>query len=278
MPHAGAELSHPHSPASRSIHVLTPFSSVKTLSFRGSLLPFLLVVSSVGPIGAQTTVTTSAGVTAAKYETRSALEEQARSAESQGRTSEAWLLRARLKSGDFQEGDRILMTLENAPGGPDTLQVRTGKVVQIPRMADLALEGVLRSEINGTLRSHLSRYLRNPEVRAIPLLSIAVMGSVNTPGYYYTAADVVLRDVLMQAGGPAGNADLNRIVIRRGGETIWKSTDVRVALNEGLSLDRLHLRAGDEVFLPSRRGSFSNIIAIASTGSALVFALLALVR
>jgi hypothetical protein len=51
----------------------------------------------------------------------------------------------------------------------------------------------------------------------------------------------------MKAGGPAGNADVQNITIRRNGDTIWGAKDTRTAMSDGLSLDRLHLRAGDEV-------------------------------
>jgi protein involved in polysaccharide export with SLBB domain len=79
---------------------------------------------------------------------------------------------------------------------------------------------------------------------------LAVLGQVREPGFYYTPADVLLSDVLMKAGGPASDADLNGMVIRRSGETIWNDKDTRTAVTDGLSLDRLHLRAGDEIYVP----------------------------
>ncbi|MGH7679790.1 MAG: polysaccharide biosynthesis/export family protein [Gemmatimonadaceae bacterium] len=208
-----------------------------------------------------------------QFETRAQLEAQAVAAEKARRTSEAWLLRSRLERGDFQEGDRIVVLIEGTGGVMDTLQVRSGKLLQFPRMGDMSLAGVLRSELTDTVRHHLSKYMNSPAVRATPLLSIAVMGTVVHPGYYYASADVVLRDVIMKAGGPAGSADLNKIVVRRGGDVIWNSEDVRVALTDGLSLDGLHLRAGDEVFVPERRRfQLSTVTAILSTVIALTLA------
>ena len=208
-----------------------------------------------------------------QFETRAQLEQQAVAAEKAHRTSEAFLLRSRLQRGDFQEGDRIFIVLEGTAGVSDTLQVRSGKILQFPRMGDLSLGGVLRSELTDTVRHHLSKYLNNPVVRVTPLLTIAVMGTVVNPGYYYASADVVLRDVIMKAGGPAGSADLNKVIVRRGGDVIWNAEDVRVALTDGLSLDGLHLRAGDEVFVPERRRfSLSSATAILSTVVALTLA------
>ncbi|MGH9147314.1 MAG: polysaccharide biosynthesis/export family protein [Vicinamibacterales bacterium] len=204
-----------------------------------------------------------------QFETREQLESLARSAEAQRRSTEAWLLRSRLERGDFQVGDRIVVVLEGSTVAMDTLQVRSGKVLEFPRMGELSLVGVLRSELTDKVRGHLGRYLNAPVVRVTPLLPVAILGSVVRPGYYYAPADAVIRDVVMDAGGPVSTADLNKTVVRRGGEVIWKSTDVRIALSDGLSLDALHLRAGDEVFVPERRRRDTNtLIALMTTGIA----------
>jgi hypothetical protein len=209
-----------------------------------------------------------------ELEERSALEAEARQAEAQNRTSEAWLLRTRLEHGDFQDGDRIVVKLLGSTTFNDTVTVRAGKMLPLPRMDDLPLEGVLRSELNSRLSSHLARYLRDSSVRATPLLRLAVLGQVRSPGYYYTSADVLLSDVVMKAGGPASDADMNKMLIRRGGETIWNAQDTRTALTDGLSLDRLHLRAGDEIYLPEQHHfnwGLATQIGLSALGLALAF-------
>jgi hypothetical protein len=205
-----------------------------------------------------------------QYDTRPQLQAAAATAEKQGRTSEAWLLRSRLVKGDFQEGDRIVVTLENTPR-VDTMQVRTGKILQFVGMTDLSLDGVLRSELTEALRSHLAKYLKNPGVRVTPLLPIAVFGNVGAPGYYYVSADAVLRDVIMRAGGPR-TGDLGRVQVRRERQTIWNHKDVRTAISEGLSIDRLHLRAGDEIVVAEpRRFSAASLLSIASASTAVFY-------
>jgi len=212
-----------------------------------------------------------------EFETRAELETQARLAESQHRTSEAWLLRTRLEKGDFQEGDRIVIMLHSSAAARplDTLIVRAGKVIQLPKMDDLSLEGVLRSELNDRFVKHLSRYLQDAEARTTPLLRVGVFGSVGAPGYYYLSADVVLNDVIMRAGGPGGNADLSKVLVRRGDAVIWNEKETRTALSEGLSLDRLHLRAGDDIVIGTRRdiqwlSLLSVVIGLAGLSIALV--------
>jgi protein involved in polysaccharide export with SLBB domain len=192
-----------------------------------------------------------------EFESRAELEAQAKQAEAQHRSNEAWLLKQRLEKGDFQDGDRILIKVRgNALAGagmiqiPETLMVRAGKKLELPQMADLSLDGVLRSELNERLAQHIGQYIREPTVRSTPLVRMAVLGSVGHPGYLYTSADSPLSDVLMQAGGPASSANMAGVTIRRGSDVIWNAQDTQAALADGLSVDRLHLRAGDEVSVP----------------------------
>lgn len=217
-----------------------------------------VLVTSAGICTAQSV--SPAGNARREFESRAELETQAAAAESQHRTGEAWLLRQRLEKGDFQDGDRIVVQIQgNALAGktvvelPETLTVRAGKLLELPRMADLPLTGVLRSELQQRLTDHLSQYIKEPSVRATPLVRIAVLGYVARPGYIYSPADQPLSDLLMKAGGPGPDADMSRVVIRRDNEVIWNSQDTHAALADGLSLDRLHLHAGDEMFVPEHR-------------------------
>lgn len=237
---------------------------------RVSIPVLVLGAVTAASVGAQTS--TTAGPS---YESRAHLEAEVRDAEGANRTVEATLLRSRLKVGDFQEGDRIVVVLESNPTATDTMQVRAGKVLQFPRMSEVSLEGVLRSELNDALRVHLSKYLTNPNVRATPLLPLSVLGNVVHPGFFYAPADYLLRDLIMRAGGPGPDADVGKTEVRRGGKTIWNVKEVRVAFADGLSLDRLHLRAGDEVYVPpqQRRFQLTTILGLVTAAAALSVAL-----
>ncbi len=98
-----------------------------------------------------------------EFESRAEIEAQAKAAEAQHRPNEAWLLRQRLEKGDFQDGDRIIVVLhgnalmpKDFTGISDTLfTVRAGRRLEFPRMADLPLDGVLRSELNDKLTAAL---------------------------------------------------------------------------------------------------------------------------
>jgi hypothetical protein len=211
-----------------------------------------------------------------EFETRADLEAQASAAEAQHRTGEAWLLRSRLTKGDFQDGDRIVVQIEGfaIQSKAETLMVRAGKLLELPRMSDVKLDGVLRSELIARITDHLAQYLREPVVRATPLVRVALLGAVARPGYVYTAADIPLSDVIMKAGGPAPNADIAKVIVRRGDQTIWDAKGVRTALADGLSLDRLHIRAGDEIYVGERRHvSWLALVTASTSIAAILFSL-----
>lgn len=214
-----------------------------------------------------------------KFETRAELQTELQRLESSNQQSEVALIRERLRNGDFQEGDRIAVIVKGPAGFQDTLLVRSGRRLQLPSVADLPLEGVLRSELVGRLSAHLKQFFRDPEVQATPLVRVGVLGRVAKPGYYHTAADIPLSDVLMAAGGPTAEADVNKVSVRRGGTIILNEQKTRMALTEGLSLDQMHLRAGDEVTVGERRrinwgviipvvsGLLTVVIAVAQLGN-----------
>ncbi|MDQ6769210.1 MAG: SLBB domain-containing protein [Gemmatimonadota bacterium] len=187
------------------------------------------------------------------FETRAALESQINAAEAKGDKSEAGLIQYRLDHGDFHEGDRIVVKVQGAAGFTDTLIVRSGKLLQLPRMPDLSLDAVLRSELTSRLTTYIGGYLRDPIVQATPLVRVGILGSVGHPGYYYAPADLPLNDVLMFAGGPTAAADLAKVSVRRKGQIIINESNSRTALSEGMSLDRLNLQAGDEISVGEQR-------------------------
>lgn len=207
------------------------------------------------------------------FASRAELEAEAARAQQGGRPLEAAQLRHRLAEGDFREGDRILIS-RRAGGRTDTLVVRTGGILQLPSMDDLSLTGVLRSELAARVAAHLGRYVRDTAVRVVPLVRLGVMGAVRAPGFYYVPADVPLSDILMIAGGPDGRADLGRVTVRRDDAVVVERRQMRTAISDGLSADRLHLQAGDQISVgDKRRFPWQVVTSTALAASGVVIAL-----
>jgi protein involved in polysaccharide export with SLBB domain len=171
------------------------------------------------------------------------------------RLADAEALRARLSAGDFRPGDRIVLTIDGYKELSDTLVVRDSQTVRLPNIGDLSLRGVLRSELQSYMEKELSRYINNPVVRASPLIRLALSGRIARPGFYSVPTDMLVTDVVMMAGGPHADADLGRTTARRDGDEIRSRKDLQRAVVEGLTIDDLALRSGDEIAVGTRKSA-----------------------
>jgi protein involved in polysaccharide export with SLBB domain len=212
----------------------------------------LLVVGAL--LGAQEPTTTTDGATGplpavarGSYATRAYLEQLVAAGGPQAPS-----ISARLANGDFQVGDRIALQVTGEPALSDTFAVREGQVLRLPNMADIALHGVLHSELDSVLTQDLARYLRDPEVRASPLIRLAVVGGVLHPGYYSAPADALLSDMLTRAGGAIQTVNLSKTIIRRNGLPLLNAGQVSYALSNGKTIDQMSLLPGDEMVVGER--------------------------
>lgn len=172
------------------------------------------------------------------------------------RRREADLIRERLELGDFQVGDAIVLTVLNETQFSNTFLIGPGRVVSLPGMPDIPLQGVLRAEAQQHLTTALSRQLRDPQVQVQTNIRLAITGAVGGPGFYQVPADIMPTDAIMTvAGGFAGTAQLDRTVVRRQGREIWSREAFQDAQLRGMTLDQMNLRTGDEIVVHARAGS-----------------------
>ncbi|HSH46169.1 MAG TPA: polysaccharide biosynthesis/export family protein [Longimicrobiales bacterium] len=169
---------------------------------------------------------------------------------------EAEFVRYRLRNGDFQAGDRIVLYVQGEPTLSDTMGVTAAQTVQVPEIGDISLNGVLRSELQQHMQAEINRYVRNAEVRTTPLIRLAVLGAVTAPGFYTVPAGTLLEEALMLAGGPAGNADVEGLEIHRGDHVIWEGDFLQQAMIAGRTLDQLSIQAGDRIVVPEDQPGF----------------------
>jgi protein involved in polysaccharide export with SLBB domain len=188
--------------------------------------------------------------------------------------NKASALRTRLTEGDFRAGDRIRMVIEGNVTQDDTVSVIAGSKILLKEIGEIPLAGVLRSELQDHVAKQLSKYIKDVRVRATPLVRLSVLGPVGKPGFYYVPSDIPVSEAIMRAGGPGGNADLQRSVIRRGTAELYDSRNTRTALNEGLTLDQLSLRDGDSIEVGEKTtGRWTKIASIIGVVTSLAWAL-----
>ncbi len=183
-------------------------------------------------------------------------------------------LRARLRDGDFQPGDRIRLVLDGAVTQDDTIPVGAGSRIRLKDVGEISLAGILRSELQAHMTKELGRYIKDVRVQATPLVRLSVLGPVGKPGFFYMPSDIPISEAIMRAGGPAANADLKKTVVRRNTTELYDSRNTRRALNEGLTLDQLSLRDGDSIEVGEKSGSnWQKIASIVGVATSLIWAL-----
>ena len=190
------------------------------------------------------------------------------------------LIRERLTEGDFQVGDQVVLSVRDEPALTATFTVRPGPQILLPNFGAVPLRGVLRSELEQHLTTHLTRFVRNPEVQAHALFNITVTGAVARPGYYVLPAQALVSEAIMSAGGFTPAADLERLRIVRGESVVWDGQDLQEAIAEGRTFDELSLEAGDAVVVPTRSagGTFTSLRTLILSIPTVIVAITAIVR
>jgi ElaB/YqjD/DUF883 family membrane-anchored ribosome-binding protein len=239
-----------------------------------------LILGSVAPVAAQQTarVSNPEGLHLSRQDLQDLLAQLERTAESAGGETRrhaqetAARIRQRLQEGDFRAGDRVLLEVRQEPDMTGEFTVEPGRTITLPGAGSISLAGVLRSELEAHLRTELARFLQNPIVTARSLIRLAVMGAVGNPGFFTFPASLLLEDVVMEAGGPTGNANLDRIRIERAGETVWGGGALQQAMREARTLDQLSLQAGDRIVVPSQgQPLWRTALAVVSAAGTLVY-------
>ncbi|MEN9508066.1 MAG: hypothetical protein RLZZ621_629 [Gemmatimonadota bacterium] len=186
--------------------------------------------------------------------------------------AEVAALRQRLSQGDFRVGDRFVVSLRHDAMRVDTAAVRDSLRVSLFTLPDLSLEGVLRAELDERVTAHVARYLRNFTVRTNPLTRIAILGAVRMPGFYYVSPDRPLSDLVMIAGGPAPDADLDQFEIRRSTTRLIKGKESRRFIKEGRTLEQVDVQSGDEAHVAvKRKANWQTIVQLFFVLSSMIF-------
>lgn len=178
------------------------------------------------------------------------------------------LIHGRLSRGDFQAGDRVRLQVDSEPQLSDTFPVGPSQELVLPVVGVVSLHGVLRSELQDDMTREIGRYLRDPVVRAWPLIRVSVVGEVNKPGYYLLPPTSVVSDVLTAAGGPSQSAVVEKMWVERNGNHILEGQDLEQTIAAGRTLDDADIRPGDKFVVPAQ--GISNTFEIVRTVSILL--------
>jgi protein involved in polysaccharide export with SLBB domain len=188
-------------------------------------------------------------------------------------------IRQRLRDGDLQVGDRVVVTIISDAVHRDTVVVRSERSLELPGMIIVPVAGVLRSELQEHVSTEVLKYVKAQRIDVTPLMRVGVLGAVARPGYFAFASDIPITDAIMGAGGPTGTADVGRSIVRRQNQEYRSAGETGKAISSGLTLDQFGLSAGDELVVGQRREfGASTLIGMAGALASVLYLAVALHR
>ncbi|MFL5639745.1 MAG: polysaccharide biosynthesis/export family protein [Gemmatimonadaceae bacterium] len=188
-------------------------------------------------------------------------------------------IQQRLRDGDLQVGDRVAIAYTVDLPHRDTLVVKAGRYIELPGMAAVPVDGLLRSELYERVATEILKYVKAQQIEVTPLVRVGVLGAVARPGYFAFASDLPLTQAIMGAGGPSTVADLDRSVVRRQNREYRSAAQTRRAIAGGLTLDQFGLNAGDEVIVGQRSDlGASKLLGMAGAAASVLALFVALKR
>lgn len=262
-------------------------------ALRLSTLTAVLLIAAVtlalpDPVRAQdstTVVGARASSTSPVFDTRAELERRRERLESELSAVEAGSgardslrrrltrVERRLRVGDFQPGNIVEIRVPRYDTLSGRFQVTPERSVEVPTIGTLDLEGVLFAEADSVIGGWLRQYVRAENVRIRVLQRIAVLGEVQSPGFYDLSPATPLSEAVMAAGGPTQQSDLDEVEIRRQGRTLANAEGR--PLDEATSLEELGLERGDQIYVPRRSQGFgfSSVVGVIGAIGTLSFAI-----
>ncbi len=118
----------------------------------------------------------------------------------------------------------------------------------LPIFGKLKVVGLTPEDLVAVLRERLRPYTKDPIIMVTPLVRVTLLGQFRAPGSYRVDPREALWSVIERAGGPAQDCDLQRLQLRRGGQTVRKS--LLASWERGSSLLEIGVRSGDVIYAP----------------------------
>lgn len=156
----------------------------------------------------------------------------------------------------IKHGMTLSIVVKDDPALTQTVKVRDDGTIDYPLYQDIPVVDKTTSELQDILTFRLAKVVETPLVLVSAVespLRIFVLGQVNKPGLVQAPPRASLQEVLLLAGGPTDQADLEKVKLVRRNQTDEEASfyDVESFLATG-NLDLLpELKDGDRIILLS---------------------------
>ena len=154
----------------------------------------------------------------------------------------------------LRAGDAVRVEVSDEPSLAGEFVIGGDGHVLLPMIGLVRVANRDFAEVTAELRAAYGRQFKNVTVRFTPLLRIAVLGEVRTPGLYLIDRTYSLTDLLARAGGLTPTANTDRI-------TIVRADGEQVARLKAVATITAPFNSGDQIRV-DRRGWLSENLGI----------------
>ena len=170
----------------------------------------------------------------------------------------------------IRPGDVIRVSIFREPDmSNDYIVDETGSVI-FAGAGEYNVLGDTNATLEARLLADYGRRLRNPNIDVTVLRRVRIIGSVTDPGLHLVDATHTIADALAMAGGATSLGDPDQVRIIRDGQ------EVAIDLTVDMLLSGSIIRSGDQIFVPERSWLSRNSNVVATTLSASVALVIAL--
>jgi len=162
----------------------------------------------------------------------------------------------------IESGDIININVFPAEEFSKEVTVQPDGTVDIPLIGPVLARGIKSEDLEKMLTAKFSKYVANPSVtvnvRKFSSNKVAVIGQINSPGYYEYREGMRLLDLVAQAAGPQDYAKGAKVrIYRRIPGADGKTTEQvlkadMAAVFEGKMENNIVLMNGDIVYIPRK--------------------------
>lgn len=163
------------------------------------------------------------------------------------------------KIGDFAPGDGVRISVWRDPSfagreGTQDLGLNGDFIIdnkgyiQLPIIGEIRAVGQTRKNLASAIEDSLRILAWTMQATCTPLIRITLLGAVNRPGSYLIEPQGSLWGLINLAGGPANNADVRKIYVRRSGKKVIKN--LLDSFEHAHSLEQIGVRSGDQIYVP----------------------------
>jgi protein involved in polysaccharide export with SLBB domain len=119
---------------------------------------------------------------------------------------------------------------------------------QLPLVGRIQVSGKNVADVEAYLAARASNYLKDTHISVHPAIRLTFLGYWVKPGMFYAEPNELVWDVIKRAGGPAGEKNMDKWSVVRGGEKV----DIKVAsaFSKGQTLSGAGVQSGDIFVIP----------------------------